>query len=73
MAAPARVPTYPAYNYPHFLAGPDEAEWADFRARLRVGETAPDFEIHRLDDGATVRLSDYTSAAPVVLEFGSFT
>ena len=75
MSAAAAAPKveYPAYNYPHFLAGPDEAEWEDFRTRLRVGERAPDFEIQRLDDGERVRLSDYTAEKTVVLEFGSFT
>lgn len=70
-AAAPRV-TYPAYNYPHFLAGPDEAEWEDFQSRLRVGRQAPDFEVPSLD-GGTVRLSDYTRDRSVVLEFGSYT
>ena len=66
-------PEYPEYNYPNFLAGPDEAEWADFQSRMRVGTTAPDFEALRLTDGGTVRLSDYTGESTVVLEFGSYT
>lgn len=67
------APDYQEYNYPNFLAGPDEAEWTDFQSRMRVGTTAPDFEALRLADGATVRLSDYTGESTVVLEFGSYT
>ncbi|MCP9485735.1 MAG: hypothetical protein MSC30_07725 [Gaiellaceae bacterium MAG52_C11] len=71
MTEPA--PRYQEYNYPNFLAGTDEAEWADFQSRMRVGTTAPDFEALRLSDGATVRLSEYTAENTVVLEFGSYT
>lgn len=67
------VTEYSAYNYPHFLAGPDDAEFERFQAMLRVGASVPDFEAHRLDDGVLVRLSDYTAEKNVVLEFGSFT
>ncbi len=64
---------YPVYNYPHFLAGPDEARWTEFQRQMHVGSIAPDFEVVRLDDGATVRLSEYTAERTVVLEFGSYT
>ena len=38
-----------------------------------VGDTAPDFELARLNASATVRLSDYVGKRPVVLVFGSYT
>ncbi|MBA3427065.1 MAG: hypothetical protein H0U07_00615 [Actinobacteria bacterium] len=66
-------PQYPEYNYPNFIAGPDEANWDGFQSGRHVGTTAPDFEALRLADGATVRLSDYTGESTVVLEFGSYT
>lgn len=67
------VPEYPQYNYPHFLAGPDELEFESFQNTMRVGEIAPDFPALRLEDGTTVRLGDYTARGNVVVEFGSFT
>lgn len=38
-----------------------------------VGDTAPDFELARLNSNSTVRLSDYAGKRPVVLVFGSYT
>ena len=73
MEAVERLPEYPAYNYPHFLAGPDEAEWTDFIGRNHVGRTAPDFDLPRLPDMEPVRLSDLTKDRTVVLEFGNYT
>ncbi len=73
MAVPERISDYPEYNYPHFIAGPDDVEFEKFRNTLHVGETAPDFELLRLDDRETVRLRDYTAERDVVVEFGSYT
>ena len=39
---------------------------------LRVGDRAPDLELHQLD-GTTVRISDYYEDKPLVLTFGSYT
>lgn len=62
------------YNYPHFpqdhIDGP---LFAAFRDHLRAGAEAPNGELIRLDDGATVRLSEYWNARPAVIEFGSIT
>jgi hypothetical protein len=73
MAVPQKVYEYPEYNYPNFIAGPDDLEFEEFRSRLHVGEPAPDFDVLRLGDQARVRLSDYTAKSTVVLEFGSYT
>jgi hypothetical protein len=67
------VREWPQYNYPEFLAEPNDADWEPFLNGLRVGDRAPDFAAIRLDDGATARLGDYTARANVVLEFGSLT
>lgn len=40
---------------------------------LRVGDPLPDLELHRLDDGTTVRLRELLDGRPLVLVFGSFT
>jgi hypothetical protein len=66
-----------AYNYPRFdeyvASGEDRADEAAFWASPRAGQSAPDFTLARLGDGAAVRLSDLWRSRPVVLEFGSFT
>lgn len=64
---------YEKYNYENFDGYSDNQAFAVFQSLLRVGDQAPDFEAVNLDDGETVRLSDYTAEANVVLEFGSFT
>ncbi len=64
---------WPQYNYSEFLAEPNDAEFEAFVRGLHVGEVAPDFAATRLEDGAIVRLADYTARANVVLEFGSLT
>ena len=62
------------YNYPHFPADHiDGPLFAAFRDHLRVGAEAPHGELIRLADRAMVRLSEYWSASPVVIEFGSVT
>ena len=42
-------------------------------AAPRQGDVAPDFELSDVHGENTVRLSDFRSAKPVVLVFGSFT
>ena len=39
----------------------------------KVGEQAPDFELHLEGDSGTLRLSDLRGGKPVVLVFGSYT
>lgn len=46
---------------------------ADDGGTPALGEPAPDFALSRIDDGATVMLSQYRGHRPVVLLFGSFT
>lgn len=67
--------TYEAYNFPAFLAEPNDALFEPFQSYLRPGDEAPDFEAIRLANGERVRLADYTSTARlgVVVEFGSIT
>ncbi|HET8550416.1 MAG TPA: hypothetical protein VFL57_20540 [Bryobacteraceae bacterium] len=56
------------------MALPFEPLWMRARAgRLKVGETAPDFELPTLDKSARVRLSSFRGDKPVLLVFGSYT
>ncbi len=41
--------------------------------RLRVGDTAPNFQLTTPDGSQTVQLSDFRGQRPVVLVFGSYT
>jgi hypothetical protein len=57
-----------------FLLAPFESLWSEARAgNLRVGDTAPDFELEKIDKSGRIRLSDLSSRQPVVLIFGSYT
>ena len=40
---------------------------------LRIGDSAPDFELKVRGENRTIRLSDYRGRKPVALVFGSFT
>jgi hypothetical protein len=66
-----------AYNYKYFdqhvAEGDHEKDEAAFRSCFHAGETAKDFVLPRLDDGAAVRLSSLWKSKPLVMEFGSFT
>ena len=42
-------------------------------AKVAAGDEAPDFELPRLDGGASLRLSSLHREQPVVLIFGSYT
>lgn len=42
-------------------------------AKVDVGDLAPDFELQRLEEGGTARLSSLVESQPVVLIFGSYT
>lgn len=64
------------YNYARFdrfIASGGDSIFETFRDRNHAGERAPDGELTRLGDGASVRLSSLWAARPIVLEFGSFT
>jgi|SRR6478672_5717298 len=56
-----------------FLVAPFETLWTRIRAgALKPGDTAPDFNLKRLDQSTQVRLSSLRGQ-PVVLVFGSYT
>jgi hypothetical protein len=40
---------------------------------LNVGQSSPDGELIDAGDASVVRLSDYWSSGPLVIEFGSIT
>ena len=57
-----------------FLIFPFETFWTRARAgHLQVGDSAPDFDLPKLDKSARVQLSALASRQPVVLVFGSYT
>jgi hypothetical protein len=58
-----------------FLALPFETLWTHARAgRLKVGDSAPDFTLTKLDKSGSIRLSSVTAAhRPAALIFGSYT
>jgi hypothetical protein len=57
-----------------FLVFPFKTMWLYAReGALEVGDEAPDFSLERLDQTATVRLSELRGVRPVVLVFGSYT
>jgi hypothetical protein len=65
------------YNYNRFdeyvESGEDEIEFSSFPDHLHAGDPAPDATLTRLDDGATVRLSELWMTRNLVIEFGSYT
>jgi hypothetical protein len=61
------------YNYADFIMRREMPLFETFRERMHVGESAPDFELIRLDDETPVRLSDHWLDGALVIEFGSFT
>lgn len=57
-----------------FLAFPFEKLWTNARAgTIKIGDTAPDFELLKIDKSGSVRLSELNRRQPVVLIFGSYT
>src|SRR5712691_5140604 len=62
-----------AYNYATFPPDTDRGDFAKFVELLPVGQTAPDSELTRLDDGERVKLSEYWQRGLCVIEFGSIT
>ncbi len=58
------------YNYSEFVGS---EEFMTFRTHLPVGSSAPDFKAPLLENGQTVRLSEYWKKSDVLIEFGSLT
>jgi hypothetical protein len=58
------------YNYSVFVGS---EQFMAFRTLLPVGSSAPDFEAPLLENGQTVRLSEYWKKSDVLIEFGSLT
>ena len=57
-----------------FLAFPFETLWTHARAGdLRVGDTAPDFSLTKVDKSGQVQLAALNRQQPTVLVFGSYT
>lgn len=57
-----------------FLVFPFRMLWTDARSgSLRVGDSAPDFSLMKLDHSGRERLSSLVAEHPVVLIFGSYT
>lgn len=57
-----------------YVLVPFETMWTRARAgHVRPGDSAPDFNLAKLDKSAYVQLSSLTAQKPVVLVFGSYT
>jgi len=61
------------YNYAAFPLDMDDPVFEAFPTKLRVGQRAPDPQLHDLAAGKTMRLSEVTRLGLTVLEFGSLT
>lgn len=61
------------YNYVNFPLDMTSNDFNVFPTILRAGEQAPDGELINAATGETVKLSDYWSNGPVMIEFGSIT
>ena len=57
-----------------FLVCPFETMWTHARAgAVRVGDSAPDFTLTKLDKSGNIHLAELDKGQPVVLVFGSYT
>ncbi len=57
-----------------FLLFPFETLWVRARAgHLNIGDSAPDFNLSKLDKTARIQLSALNQQQPVALVFGSYT
>lgn len=61
--------------YKAYKARKETKKWRDQYVPLapKVGDVAPDFELHDVSGSKTTRLSDYRNKQPVALIFGSYT
>ncbi len=64
---------YEKYNYANFPEDMQEADFSAFPNILHAGTDAPDGVLVDAATGSEVRLSDYWSAGPLIIEFGSAT
>ena len=62
-----------AYNYPTFPLGMTRSDFVEFPEGPKADEKAPDVELIDARNGGRVRLFDYWSEGPVMVEFGSIT
>jgi hypothetical protein len=59
---------------PAYFLFPFETMWTQARhGSLKVGDSAPDFQVKTLDAKAPVQLASLWAEKPVVLVFGSYT
>ena len=61
------------YNYASFPLDMSADEFGAFADLNRAGRKAPDGELVDASDGSRVRLSDFWSKGPLMIEFGSIT
>ncbi len=61
------------YNYTNFPEDMQETDFSAFPNILHAGTDAPDGVLVDAATGSEVRLSDYWSEGPLVIEFGSAT
>ncbi len=61
------------YNYASFPLTMSDEDFARFPGLMKAGQPALDGELVNAADGGTVKLSDYWSEGPLVMEFGSIT
>ena len=60
--------------WPAFMLLPSRTLWLTARSgSLRVGDTAPDFDLETVGRKSRIRLSSLRGYKPVVLVFGSYT
>ncbi|MBM4260905.1 MAG: redoxin domain-containing protein [Deltaproteobacteria bacterium] len=72
MAKPESRNISDSYNYEAFSRSESAGMSGEFKAALRAGEDAPDFELPTVD-GEKVRLSAFRGRKHLLLEFGSIT
>ena len=68
-----RERTMSEYNYASFPLTMSDEDFTRFPGLMKAGQPAPDGELVNAADGRAVKLSDYWSEGPLVVEFGSIT
>ena len=61
------------YNYTSFPLDMQTQDFENFPSFAKAGDKAPDGDLVDARTGRTVRLSDYWSEGPAMIEFGSIT
>ena len=61
--------------YKAYKARKEVKKWRDQYVPVapKLGDVAPDFELHDASGSKVIRLSDYVNKQPVALIFGSYT